>query len=549
MPTAWGALLALVMVAPAHGQTTHVAVDASRVAATVPQGLYGVGYNGWGDITDPEAVAELQGVGVRTCRLDADLRELCGRRPGDWHLEYVTPRDLGQGFISRVKQIVANGWTPLISLSTSFSLPSWFRGDPTDASGKPWTGLNRDGSASAEGRSDQYAELEQVTRGLAAALAERGLKGLWWETIYEIGHTMPMADIHYHAARGIRAADPTAKLMGPATWPGWTVEERFVKPYLARYGPELLDCVSVHWYADNEHGLWAAPGWKDRRGPVTMGDRLFLRYLMETTPKYADWCRSLRRVLDDPALNPTRKRIGVAYTEFDALANSAYQQNPENPDWPKYRADGDCYLNTNAFGGVWCASVLCGMAATGDLDLALKFNTRDYYGLIENKPGDRGYFRMPVWFAWKLLQEVGGVRPGAQLLACEVSGPCDQAQAHVGGRDTPWVEAYAVKGAPAPRLILINRSLENQAVEAQLRGAGGGGAKLRRYLFDAGTTAPFIGRRPGTTQEGHFEGAGDDSQNLRCLQPLGEVTAAPRGADLQLPELRLPPISITVLAP
>ena len=61
-----------------------------------------------------------------------------------------------------------------------------------------------------------------------------------WETIYEIGHTMPMPRIHFAAARGIRSSDPSARLIGPATWPGWTVEERFVKPYLTTYGPDLL---------------------------------------------------------------------------------------------------------------------------------------------------------------------------------------------------------------------------------------------------------------------------------------------------------------------
>ena len=194
-----------------------------------------------------------------------------------------------------------------------------------------------------------------------------------WETIYEIGHTMPMPHIHFAAARGIRSSDPSARLIGPATWPGWTVEERFVKPYLTTYGPDLLDFVSVHWYADNEHGLWAAPGWKERKGPVTMSDSLYLDYLMETAPKYAPWCRSLRALLDDPKLNPQGKRIGVAYSEFDALAASPYMANPPNSDWPVYRADADCYLNTNYFGGVWCASVLCNLAASGCIDMALKF--------------------------------------------------------------------------------------------------------------------------------------------------------------------------------
>jgi hypothetical protein len=515
----------------AFAEPSVVSVDAAKVIAIVPNGLYGVGYNGWGDITDPEAVRELNDVGVRFCRIDLDLREMCGERFGDFRWEYTTPRDGGLGFASRVKRIIANGWTPIVALSTSFSLPKWFQGDPTDAKGNPWTKLNLDGKAAAEGASDQYAELERVTAAIAAGLAERGLKGLYWETIYEIGHTMPMADIHHSAAKGIHEADPTAKLMGPATWPGWTVEERFVKPYLAKYGPDLLDFVTVHWYADNEHGLWAMPGWKERKGPTTMADGAFLQCLMETTPKFGDWCLSLRKALDDPQLNPRGKRIGVVYTEFDALAESPFQRNPENPDWPKYWADADCYLNTNAFGGVWCASVLCHLAACGALDIACKFNTRQFYGLIDNK-ADKGYYRQPVWFAWKLLRDVAGLRPGARMLAVSVAGPLDNAKAHVDGKDTPWVEAYAVKGERGPRLILINRSLEAQTVSVRLAG------KMQRYVFDQDHVARFIGRKPGTKDEGRFEGYPGDEPNLRCLKAVGEVAGS---------QIQLPAVSMTVL--
>ena len=52
-------------------------------------------------------------------------------------------------------------------------------------------------------------------------------------------------------------------------------------------------------------------------------------------------------------------------------------------------------MNTNAFGGVWSTSVLCHLAESGCLDIACKFNTRSYYGLIENGPG-RSFYRLPV---------------------------------------------------------------------------------------------------------------------------------------------------------
>lgn len=516
-------------------QVTQVRVDLSAPVATVPEGLYGVGYDGWGDILNPQGVKHLQDVRVRLCRIDVDLNEICGDRFGDFRWEYTTPRDLNVGFVSRVKRLRQNGWTPLLALSIPRAMPSWFHGDPDDAKGKPWYGYNLDGSPAAEGKSDQWAELRRVTRGLAAGLAERGLKGLYWETIYEIGHTMPMADLHHYAAQGIADADPTAKLVGPATWPGWTVEERFVKPYLAKYGTEGLDFVSMHWYADNEHGLWAAPEWKERNGPVTMADRLFLQYLMETAPKYGAWCTSLRKVLDETA-PAGAKRPGIVFTEFDCLATSPYQRNPENPDWPRYRADADCYLNTNYFGGVWCAAALCSMAQSGCLDAAYKFNTRQFFGLIDNSR-DGGYFRQPVWFAWKMLQDIGGLVPGAQLLRTSVAGPHDQAQEHVDGVDSPWVMATAVRAAGGMRLILINRSLEPRSVEAHLPGGAMPG-KWTRYLYSEDRLARFIGREPGSTTEGAFEGAPDDSLNARCLLPVDTLSAL---------RLQLPATSITIL--
>jgi hypothetical protein len=541
-----GLLGVLLCTVPALAQT-QVDVATGQTIATVPEGLYGTGYDGWGDITDASDVTHLQGIGIRYCRMDVNLRELCGERFGDWQWEYTTPRDLGLGFVSRVRRIIANGWTPMLALTTSHALPRWFVGDPADDKGHAWFQFNLDGSPAAEGASDQWAELTRVTQGIAAGLAQQGLTGLLWETIYEMGHTMPLPRIHYQAALGIHQADPTARLMGPATWPGWTVEERFVKPYLSTYGPDLLDYVSVHWYADNEHGLWAAPGWNERRGPVTMADELFTTYLMETTPKYAVWCRSLRALLDDPALNPGGKRIGICYSEYDALAGSAYGHNPPNPDWPAYRADADCYLNTNAFGGVWSAAVLCDLAAGGDLDIACKFCTRQYYGLTDNAPGG-GFYRQPIWFAWKLLQQEGGLVPGATMLQTSVQGPTDDAAAHLGGTDTSWVSAYAIGPAAAPRLILINRSRQAQPTRVALHDLPAAGTlTLRRYVYDASRTARFIGPAPGTTGEGAFEGVPDDSANLRCLEPTEAFSVEVSAGSATLPDLRLPPLSLTVI--
>jgi len=199
-------------------------------------------------------------------------------------------------------------------------------------------------------------------------------------------------------------------------------------------------------------------------------------------------------------------------------------------------------VNTNWFGGVWCASVLCNLAACGCLDIACKFNTRQYYGLIDNAP-DGGYFRQPVWFAWKLLQEVAGLLPGASLLSTEVSGPTDRAEQHLKGQSTPWVEAYAVKGADGPRLVLINRSLDPLNVHLSLAAAHPG-PRLCRYLYSEERLARFIGPAPGSRTEGAFEGAPDDAPNLQVLSPLDDLAVTDGNASLTCP-----PVSITVLKP
>jgi hypothetical protein len=195
--------------------------------------------------------------------------------------------------------------------------------------------------------------------------------------------------------------------------------------------------------------------------------------------------------------------------------------------------------------------VLCDLAASGVCDIVCKFNTRQFYGLIDNKPGDQGYYRQPVWFAWKLLQDAAQLRPGARMLACEVSGPRDSAAAHVGGKDTPWVRAYAVAAADGPRLIVVNRSLEPQLAEVQISdlAAQPGPVPVRRYRYDESRVARFIGRKPGTRQEGRFEGVPDDAANERCLAAVDTLEASVTGRTLSLPSLQLPAVSMTVLVP
>lgn len=513
-----------------------ITVDASRSLGTVGS-LYNVGYDGWGDITNSGMIHAFNDLDVEYCRMRVDLEELCGDSPGDYRWDYASPRDVGVGFTDRVRKIIANGWRPLLAFSYHGGhacLPRWFHGEHNDSNGKAWVRYNRDGTRAEEGWGDQLDAAAEIARETVAHLSREGITGLHWETIYEMGHDMPLVEIHHAVATGIRAADGTAKIVGPATWPGWTVQERFVKPYLAKYGPDLLDTVSVHWYADNDHDLWKLWAQEPEGWILTLGHQEYTGAIMDRTGKYADWTRSLDALLKDPALNPAGKRIGISFTEIDVLAISYYLRNPVNEDWPEYRADRDCWLNTNHYGGVWWASVLCNIASAGVAADAAKFNTRNYYGLAEMAPGDRAY-RYPVWFALKLLRDEGGLTRGRSMLATEVRGDSG-------------LEAFATGGADGPRIILINKSREPQRADLRAEGLAQGNWNAVRFLFDQTRVAAFLGRRPGEQRDGQFEGAPeDDSKSLRCLEPVETLPCAWSEGQLRIAGVPLPPVSVTVL--
>jgi len=513
-----------------------VAVDASRPIGPIGD-LYSVGYDGWGDITNAGMVAALNDVGVKYCRLVIDLSELCGDAPGDYRWDYTRPRDAGLGFTDQVRRIIANGWTPLLAFSYHSSaalLPRWFHGEHSDANQRVWARYNRDGSLVTDGWGDQLAAATDIARDVAAHLAETGLTGLHWETIYEMGHDMPLVEIHHAVAQGLREADPTCVIAGPATWPGWTVEERFVKPYLAKYGADLLDTVSVHWYASNDHDLWKLWEGKPEGWALNMADEASLAAMLDRTRLFGDWTRSLHALITDPELNPQAKPIGIIFTEVDVNATSYYLRNPVNDAWPEYRAEADCWLNTNSFGGVWWASVLCHIASAGVAADASKFTARYYYGLAEMAPDDRTY-RYPVWFALRLLREQGGLAAGRQMLEATCEGQAA-------------VEAFATGGADDPRAIVINKGFEAESVSLSISGLAAGNWQAIRYVFDSTRVARFLGRKPGVEADGLFEGApADDSLSAQCLEPVETLPCAEADGVHTLADVECPPLSFTVL--
>jgi len=513
-----------------------VRVDASQPVGPIGS-LYNVGYDGWGDITNAGMVEAFRELGIETCRMEVNLRELCGERPGDYRWNYATPRDVGIGFTDRVRRIVANGWKPLLAFSYhggGGALPEWFHGEANDADQKAWVRYNQDGALAREAYGDQLEAARTIARDLARHLAAEGLPGLSYETMYEMGHDMPLVEIHHAVALGVREGDSTAVIVGPATWPGWTVEERFVKPYLARYGPDLLDRVSVHWYASNDHDLWKLWDAEPRDFVVTRAHEKYLGFMLERTTLYHDWTRSLHALLNDPQLNPLAKPIGIVFTEIDVNATSYYLRNPANEEWPAYRADRDCWLNTNVYGGVWWASVLGNIASAGVGAGAAKFCTRNYYGLAEMAPGDRAY-RYPVWFALRLLEEQGGLHAGRGMVSADVSGGT-------------CVECFATGGPEDLRVVLVNKAFGPQRIKLTVSGLSPGGWEATRYVFDETRVARWLGRRPGAEADGEFEGApSDGSKSAQCLVPVDTLRCTSTGGAAELTCPELPALSFTVL--
>jgi len=540
-PFAWfllGALILGVQGAPLSARdpaVTKVLVDAEKPIGPIGN-LYNVGYDGFGDLTIPAMTKGFSDLGVKYFRLPIFLDELCGDKPGEYRWDAVMERDQGLDIIARIKKIQADGMTPLLVFCwhgfKGFHLPKWIHGDEGRGS---WMNYNLDSTKAEKGYGDQLPVVTQIARDFSAHLVSNGLKGLRWETIYEMDGNK-IVDLHYAVAKGIKESDPTARIIGPATWPGLSIEEVFVKPYLAKYGPDLLDGISIHWYANNDHGFWdQKPGLIDGTTILTMGDKNLLNYLMNETPAYGTWVKSLAALLKDKSVNPTGKKFEIGYTEADINSTSYYKRNPVNADWPKYNPEADVYHNTNYFGGVWWASLLGHVAASGTGADVAKYNGRFYYGVEDCVPPDKAY-RYPVWFAMKLLGDQGGLRSGRQMISAKAADD-----------GTPILEAFATGSADDLRVIVVNKTFYPQAAEIEVSGLKDGDWTATTYLFDQTRVAPFIGKKPNSgDEEGNYKGFPDDSISEPSLLPTGEIKCTSVDGKMVLPIAPCPPVSFAV---
>ena len=318
------------------------------------------------------------------------------------------------------------------------------------------------------------------------------------------------------------------------------MEEQFIKPYLTKYGVDLLDVVSVHWYGTNDHGfqkLWAK---EPPDSVLTMAHKKELTFLMDHTNDFEGWTRTMATLLQDRKLNPQSKHIGIFYSEADVNAISPYQKNPINTDWPRYRAAADCWLNANYFRGVWWASTLCHITTVGAEANVFKFTIRNYYGLADESASGHAY-RFPVWFALKLLKDQGGLAAGRRMLATSLGRESD-----------PAVEAFATGGPHDLRIILINKSFGTRIMDLDIGGLRAGQWKATRCLFDCTRVAHFRGRKPSkeqNTADGTFDGyPNGDAVSEACLKPVDTLDCHAEESHTWLKRVTLPPISFTILA-
>ena len=132
------------------------------------------------------------------------------------------------------------------------------------------------------------------------------------------------------------------------------------------------------------------------------------------------------------------------------------------------------------------------------------------------------------------------------MLAAASEGPLDQAADHVGGVNSPWVEAFAVGSPGRLAVILINRSQVARPVTLRIAGLTAPPSSARRYLFSRDRVSAFIGPPPGEKEESGLAGSPDDSPSARCLEPLDALPLS-EGADGPCLDLDCPPLSLTVL--
>lgn len=524
-------------------------LDFNATGKTITGSLYSAGYDGWGDITDERSVSALKEIHLKYLRIAVDMNLAAGPATGgNVDISCVSSKDGGLTLTERIKTAQKNGFTPVLAL-TNYSLPSYFY--PAESKPSYWFQYNKDGTKSSVNRGNQIDEYARIAKEITRKLKAAGVSGLLWETIYEIGYGyepfyQSPVYIHYATAKAIKEVDGSAKFIGPATFTGWCVE-KFLDDYFSEYGAEgskYLDFVSFHQYGGNY--IWNKTDlWKYDKQFVSMVKsdnhvqngfpikNLSLLKILSSTPKEASNCvKKLKSMISQKSeYYGFTKKIGVAITEYDVNNYSNYLNNPSNDRYPQYNAASDTSINTNYFGGVTTAYLLTTCSLSG-ADLLMKFNTRSYYGIVDNDCANQNvYYRTPLWYSFKLLQEKLGLTSSSEIIPLNVTGPKDTDT----GYSEPWIFACGVKKNGRTNILVINRGTNPSNVMITLKNMDGK-KSFTRFVYGENTTAQYIGNRRTTGKEydGIFEGGMDDgwtdykknipgsSKNI-CLFPMGTV--------------------------
>lgn len=328
-----------------------------------------------------------------------------------------------------VDEIEASGMTPMLTLHQRGG--GWFVGDEQ----QPWW-------TQQAGR-DEW-------RTLAATAAQRYAgRASYFELLNEPNHLHPTADgymgwdasadLFLSAAEAIHQVAPAAKVGGPASYGSWE-PATWAKKVLARPGGEQqLDFVSYHVYASGNLA--------DSDEAIFTQAKLF-----ETAPA------AIRQEL----ASATNKPIELAMTEFNASSVWTTGTDPRN---------------VNAVGGL-VASLGWLYSARGGADLALRFGTTGGFGLIKWPPD---YELQPAYHAVRLIHEIGGLAPGAELLAAAVAPGSSAA-----------VEAFALRRDGDEAVILVNTSATEAADVSLQFGSGPAERTLDAFLYNADRLATAL---------------------------------------------------------
>jgi hypothetical protein len=436
------ALVALLSCGPAWAQDgpDRIAVTVhDEVLTTIGQNFSGLHYDGpthraWDEVKrqtspmpgafgSPHCRRQLQAAGVGVARIFVNQPKV-HPEPGvfDW-----------SATDARVAEVRKAGMAVMLCLHQRDA--TWFVGDATT----PWWRL-------PAGRKE-WREFARV-----CAQRYRG-KVSYYEILNEPNH-LKKDKPHYmgwdlsvalflDAARQIEAVEPDALIGGAATWAAWE-SATWAKRVLAQpEGERLLDFVSYHIYTS--HGV----GDTDAQ-------------ILAKTPWFEEAPVHIRREL----AKLTEKRILVALTEYNVSA--------------VFTKDGKPFTdprNVSTFGGMVTALAML-HSARGGCHTAMHFSTMGGFGLIRWPP--EYHMRRP-YHAVRMLYEVAGMRPGAQVLKTDTSETAKEVKSCVGSKWTACdVESFAFRHGDQRSVVLVNKRASG-TVRATVAIPGAKAAELYQY--------------------------------------------------------------------